>query len=164
MGRIKDLQDNFAGGKGGEDPKFAFPSPSNEKFKCQAKYLTETIKRFFALDDKLYNPVNLRKAWDSYRTKQNSVDGTDMILYQLNSGHFETTRTKYCLISGTGEEISKFLYKQLNLIEDTENCYVAYDDPKKDMPEVEDNQEQVQEDIYQEEDKNDERSDEDIHD
>ena len=110
---IEDLHEKFVEERGGDDPKFAFPSPSNKKFTCQAKYLKETIKRFFAIDDKLYNPDNVRKAWDSYRTKTNFVDGTDAILYQLNTGHSETTRNKYYLKPATDEEITKFLDKQL---------------------------------------------------
>ena len=69
---------------------FAFPSPSNKKITWQEKYTKETIKRFFAIDDM----DNVRKAWDSYRTKTNFVDGTDAILYQPNTGHSETTRNK----------------------------------------------------------------------
>ena len=159
---IEDLHDKFVEERGAE-PKLAFPSPSNKKFTCQAKYLKETIKRFFAIDDKLYNPDNVRKAWDSYRTKTNFVDGTDAILYQLNTGHSETTRNKYYLKPATDDEIEKFLDKQLNLIDDPENCYVADDEPPKPLPEVQDDEERVQEESDQEEDENDERCNEEIH-
>ena len=57
---IEDLHAKFVEEKDGEAPKFAFPSPSNKKFTCQAKYLKETMKRFFAIDDKLYNSDNVR--------------------------------------------------------------------------------------------------------
>ena len=36
---IEDLHAKFVEEKDGEAPKFAFPSPSNKKFTCQAKYL-----------------------------------------------------------------------------------------------------------------------------
>ena len=84
------------------------------------------------------------------------MDGTDAILYQLNTGHFEATRNKYYLKPATDEEITKFLDKQLNLIEDPENCYVADDDPPKPMPVVEDPQEEVEEQIDAGEDENEE--------
>ena len=161
---IKDLHAKFVEEKDGEAPKFAFPSPSNKKFTCHAKYLKETIKQFFAIVDKLYNPDNVRKAWDSYRTETNFVDGTDAILYQLNTGHSEATRNKYYLKPATDDEITKFLDKQVKLIEDPENCYVADDDPSKPMPEVEDHQEKVLEQVDRGEDENEERCDEEIHD
>ena len=160
---IEDLHGKFVEEKDGEASKFAFPSPSNKKFTCQAKYLKEIIKRFFAIDDRLYNPDNVRKAWDSYRNKTNFVDGTDAIRYQLNTGHSEVTRNKYFLKPATVEEITKFLDKKLNLIEDHESCYVADDDPPKPMPEVEDSQEEVEEQLDGREDENEERCDEDIH-
>ena len=120
-------------------------------------------KGFSPLDTTIHNPDNVRKAWDSYRTKTNFVDGTNSILYQLNTGHSETTRNNYYLKPATDEEITKFLYKQLNLIEDPKNCYVADDDPPKTKPEVEDPQEEVDEQIDDGEVENEERCDEDIH-
>ena len=105
---IEDLHEKFVEEKDGEAPKFAFPSPSNKKFTCQAKYLKETIKRFFAIDYKLYNPDNVSKAWDRYRTNTNFVHDTDAILYQLNTVHFEATRNKYYLKPATDEEITSF--------------------------------------------------------
>ena len=92
------------------------------------------------------------------------MDGTDAILYQLNTGHSETTRNKYYLKPATDEEVKKFFDKQLNLIEDPVNCYVADHDPPKPMPEVEDHQEEMQEEVDQGEDENEERCDEGIHD
>ena len=92
------------------------------------------------------------------------MDGTVAILYQLNTGHFEATRNKYYLKPATNEEITKFLDKQLNLIEDPENCYVADDDPTKPMPEVEDPQEEMEEQVDGGEDENEERSDKHNHD
>ena len=87
--------------RGGEDPKIVFPSPSNKTIMCQTKYLKETKERFFiTIDDKLYKPYNVRKAWDSYRMKTNFVDGANSILHQLNVGHFEATRKQVLPVTG----------------------------------------------------------------
>ena len=142
---IDDLHAKFVEEQEIGEPKLTFPSPTNKKFTCQAKYLKETIQRFFAIEDKHYNPDNIRKAWDSYRTKTNFVEGTDAILYQLNTGHSEATRNKYYLKPASEDEISKFLDKQLALIEDPENCYVTEDDPPPVMPDVEDSRDDVPE-------------------
>ena len=92
------------------------------------------------------------------------MDGTDAILYQLNTRHSEATRNQYYLKPATDEKSLYFLTKKLNLIEDPENCYVADDEPSKPMPEVADHREEVQKELHQGEDEIDERRDEGIHD
>ena len=88
------------------------------------------------------------------------MDGTDAI---LNTGLSEATRNKYYLKPATDEEITKFLDKQLNLIEDPVNCYVADDDRPKPMPVVEDHRKEVQEQVDDGEYEDEERSNEDVH-
>ena len=76
-------------------------------------------------DDKLYNPENVRKAWDTFFAQ--FVTGQNALLYQMNTGHCEATRRKYYLKHATDNEIESSLDEQLKIIDDSESCYVAED-------------------------------------
>ena len=137
----------------GKVPALAFPSPTNKKFTCQAKYLKEALKKYFRIDDKNYNPDNIRKAWDSFFVKSNFVEGHNAMLYQMNTGHSKTTRDKFYVKPATDDEIVNFLDIQLSIIEDPEKCYVSPDDPP-DVPKLQeqDQNEEQQADIFGESD------------
>ena len=140
---VDDLHQYFQEENNGLTPKLAFPSNTNKKFTCQAKYFKEAIYKYFRIDDKLYNPDNVRKAWDTFFEKSQFVTGQNALLYQMNTGHCEATRRKYYLKPATDNEIESFLDEQLKIIDDPESCYVAEDDPPPPPPvEQEDNPEQ----------------------
>ena len=55
---VDDLHQYFK-----EENKLALPSNTNKKFTCQAKYFKEAIYKYYRIDDKLYKPDKVRKAW-----------------------------------------------------------------------------------------------------
>ena len=131
---LDDLHQYFREENNGLEPKLAFPSTTNKKFTCQAKYVKEALYKFFRIDDKRYNPDNIRKAWDTFFEKSQFVQGQNALLYQMNTGHCEATRRKYYLKPATDEEIEKLLDTQLQIIDDPESCYMAEDDTMTQEP------------------------------
>ena len=87
-------------------------------------YKQEILMSVNIPQDKSYNPDNLRKAWDSCNLRAKFLPDENLAtLYQMNTGHCETTREKYYIQPATDGEFAKLLDNQLQLLNDEEFCY-----------------------------------------